>query len=161
MHLCEQQVVWCIEVYMLEANSLYWTTVPPNRLARNSLFSVFSRLCFMIAIYFPFQMLLYFKSFFAPAATFMLAAFIHIYDGTHSPDRNNLFFLFIIEIMFNCEIFQVISACYSDACTFPYSGLFIKGEFNLMFDMQIIYFISNTDKLHEFHESIICHVSSC
>lgn len=56
-------------------------------------------------------------------------AFIHIYDGTHSPDRNNLFLR--IHYWNYIQLWNFPSyfwACYSDACAFSLFRLLSRGN---------------------------------
>lgn len=129
---------------MLKASSLcssvlYFTTVPlPWRLVEWKIRSLCSCRCFMIAIYFPFLIPLYFKFLYSCCHNHV-RVYIHtfIYDATHSLDRNNLFspyFLFIIKIMFNCEIFRAVSPFYPNACIISHSQ-FCQGEFQSLFSL--------------------------
>lgn len=79
---------------MLEANSLYCVvSVRVSASWLQFIFSLFLWCCCCISI------------FFACSCCHIHVSFhSYIYDGTHSPDRNNLFSFFIIEIIFNCKI---------------------------------------------------------
>lgn len=87
-------------------------------------------------------------------------AFIHIYDGTHSPDRNNLFLL--IHYWNYIQLWNFPSyflACYSDACAFLISTS-AKGKFKIMLDMQISSFCSDT-KIASIGTSLCLFMTTC
>lgn len=116
---------------MLEANSLYggW-----NQLLCHPIGSHAKILSFCARIFASWLQFIF--SFCDAVVCFnFLCSSCHIHVG-HSfifatghilPIETTFSSLFIIEIIFNCEIFQAISACYSDACAFPCFD-FCQGE---------------------------------
>lgn len=132
MHLCRHQQAYDVWKFVCLKRILCTLAVisycaTSNRLWQRTLFLVFASSLPDCNLYPLFVMLLCFQ-FSLLQLPHSCGAFIHICDGTHSPDRNNLFLLIHYWNYIQLWNFpSYFSACYSDACAFPCSD-FCQGE---------------------------------